>query len=148
MSSRGWRSWFERMGKLVREDGEAGSRGCDGDLGYSFWRRRLITSSEVITPVRRLASSTTGKVSRLYLSKSSATSFSEALAWQEIRGSWVRASKGVAGVASTILARGTVPERVSRESTRKTVLTVSTPPSKWRRVSIASWTVAVTGRAR
>src|SRR6266700_1987385 len=49
--------------------------------GYRFARSRLMMSSEVITPVNFLLSSTTGKVSRLYLSNSSATSFSFTPAW-------------------------------------------------------------------
>src|SRR5437879_13006004 len=78
----------------------------------SFSRSRLMTSSEVMPQVRRFFSSTTGRVSRLYLSNCSATSFSEASALQEIRGSWVSASKGGVGEDKTSLDGGTVPARV------------------------------------
>src|SRR6185312_6716219 len=78
-------------------------------LLYSFARSRLITSSEVITPVSLPSSSTTGRVIRLYLSNSSATSFSLAPAWQEIRGSMLSGSKGSVGWASTSLGNVTAP---------------------------------------
>ena len=45
-------------------------------VSYRLARSRLMMSSEVMTPVSFLLSSTTGKVERLYLSNSSATSFS------------------------------------------------------------------------
>src|SRR5579864_5529289 len=77
--------------------------------GYSFARSRLITSSEVITPVSLPSSSTTGRVNRLYLSNSSATSFSLAPAWQEIRGSMLSGSKGSLDWASTSLGSMTAP---------------------------------------
>src|SRR6185437_13317250 len=51
---------------------------------YRLARSRLMMSSEVMTPVNFLLSSTTARVSRLYLSKSSATSFSLAPARVEI----------------------------------------------------------------
>jgi len=56
-------------------------RGAAGEqpsapFAYNFARSMLITSSEVITPVSLLCSSTTGIISRLYLSNNSATSFS------------------------------------------------------------------------
>src|SRR5581483_3883993 len=84
----------------------------------SFARSMLMMSSEVITPVSRLASSTTGRVIRLYLSNSSATSFSSAPAWVEMSGSCVRDSRGAVGWARTILESGTAPARVPCESTR------------------------------
>src|SRR5437868_14854428 len=96
---------------------------------YSFSRSKLMTSSDVMTPVNLLWSSTTGSVRRLYLSNSSATSRSDASAWQEMSGSWVRASSGVVGDASTSFDSGTMPAKVWRESTRKIVLTDSMPPS-------------------
>jgi len=43
---------------------------------YSLLRSMAITSSEVMTPTSLLCSSMTGRVTRLYLSKSSATSLS------------------------------------------------------------------------
>jgi len=85
---------------------------------YSLARSRLITSSEVITPVNLLWSSITGRVSRLYLSNSSANSFSPAPARHEISGSWVRESNGVSGEARTSLAKGTAPASVPCESIR------------------------------
>src|SRR5271157_2313883 len=85
-------------------------------LSYNFARSMLITSSEVMTPVSLLCSSTTGRVSRLYLSNSSATSFSATPSWARTSGSWVSESMGVEGWASTSLARGTAPTRVPRES--------------------------------
>jgi hypothetical protein len=48
---------------------------------YSLARSMLITSSAVITPVKRPSSSITGRVSRLYLSKVAATVFSSAPGW-------------------------------------------------------------------
>ena len=54
---------------------------------YSLARSRLITSSEVITPVNLLWSSITGSVRRLYLSNRSANSFSSASSRHEINGS-------------------------------------------------------------
>ena len=63
-------------------------------------------SSEVMTPVNFLLSSTTGRVSRLYLSKSSATSFSLALARVEISGSWVSESMARVGAGQHQLGEG------------------------------------------
>lgn len=60
-------------------------------------RSMLMTSSEVTTPTNLLCLLMTGRVSRLYLSKSSATSFSEVVSWLRIRGSWVRESIAVEG---------------------------------------------------
>src|SRR5216683_5995036 len=106
--------------KATQHNGLRGEQGAfkSGPAGYRFARSRLMMSSEVITPVNFLLSSTTGSVSRLYLSNNSATSFSFAPAWVEIRGSCVSASMGVSGVASTSLASGTAPARVPWESTR------------------------------
>src|ERR1700682_3103116 len=59
---------------------------------YSLALSKLITSSDVITPVNFRLSSTTGSVSRLYLSNSSANCNSLASAWIKIRGSCVSAS--------------------------------------------------------
>src|ERR1035441_9151588 len=79
---------------------------------YSLARSIAITSSGVITPVSWLCSSITGNVSRLYLSNSSANSFSFASSWQEMRGSWDKARRGVEEVDRTIFTRGTAPARV------------------------------------
>ena len=54
---------------------------------------------------------------------------------------------GVVGAAKTNFDSGTIPDNVCRESTRKIVLTVSTPPSKCRSASTASCALAFTGRA-
>ena len=51
---------------------------------YNLARNMLITSSGVMMPIRWLLSSMTGKLSRLYLSKSSANSFSLAPSWTEM----------------------------------------------------------------
>src|SRR5258708_6104139 len=85
---------------------------------YIFARSMLITSSDVITPFSLLWLSTTGRVTRLYLSNNSATSFSSTPSWEKTSGSWVRESIGVVGGARTILARGTAPTSVPWESTR------------------------------
>ena len=71
-----------------REEGteeQKRSRARNGRLrrapAYSLARSKLITSSEVMTPVNFWLSSTTGRVSRLYLSNSSANCNSLASAW-------------------------------------------------------------------
>src|SRR4051812_40113356 len=85
---------------------------------YNSARNKLITSSDVMTPVNFLSSSTTGSVTRLYLSNNSATSCSPAPASHEISGSWVSVSKTSSESASTNLDNGTAPARVPWESTR------------------------------
>src|ERR1700722_15886759 len=102
---------------LTRRNDIASFR-ASGGATYSLARRMLITSSEVITPVSLLWSLTTGRVSRLYLSKSSANSLSLAPSRLETSGSWMRESMEVVPSARTILARGTAPTRVPWESTR------------------------------
>src|SRR6266498_1896973 len=89
-----------------------------GQETYNFARSRLITSSEVITPVSMPSSSTTGRVSRLYLSNKAATSLSRHPAWQEISGSCVSDTSLSSDFASTILASGTQPASLPCSSTR------------------------------
>src|ERR1700732_4229658 len=82
-------------------------------LPYNLARNMLITSSDVMTPVSRLWSSTTGRVWRLYLSNSSATSFSSTPSCARTSGSWMSESMGVEGCASTNLASGNAAVRVA-----------------------------------
>ncbi len=64
-----------------------GGHGVSQGKPYSLARSMVITSSEVTTPTSLRCSSITGRVTRLYLSKSSATSLSLVSFWVKISGS-------------------------------------------------------------
>ena len=102
-----------------------------------------MTSSAVTTPTSIFCSSTTGSISRLYLSNSSATSSSLVSMWQETSGSLTNESSGCVDDAKTRLASGTDPTRVPCESVRKMVLTAAVPPSKVLSKATARSTVAL-----
>src|SRR4029077_10345162 len=80
---------------------------------YCLRRSIEITSSAVMMPTSLFPLSTTGRMSRLYLSKISENSFSVAFSGEEITSAVARLARDVSASASTMLASGTVPTSFS-----------------------------------
>src|ERR1039457_1726107 len=101
-----------------------------------------MTSSAVITPASLPSSSTTGKVSRLYLSKSSVTRscFSSTVTWINV--SEASSLRRALPLAMKRRASGMAAERRSSLSTRNRVFRVSSRSSLPRKALMASATVA------